>query len=184
MVDVYVELAKPETTGGVVVILERPSNAERTRYGGGYHTVISKTKTLKEVARLIMFATGGTQTIKDVTVLDAFPLQPHDDPALHGTKKMSKLLKELLAAKRPDVVISCFKAGQHDGFIKLLQHPGVGHESNNSSKSIVVSPPVHHFNKIDAFHPSFAFYHNASDDCFIQLLQLQFSKAFGEWCGT
>lgn len=183
MIEVYAELAKPDTTGGVVVLLERPSSAENTRYGGGYHTVLSKTKTLKEVARLILLVTNETLRIEDVTILDAFPLQPDDDPALHRTKSSSKLLNKLLAAKKPDIVISCFRAGPHYGLIRLLQHPGVGHVSNREHLPITVSWPHHELKKIDAFHPSFAFSYRAEHDCFIQLLELQFAKAFGEWCG-
>lgn len=41
----------------------------------------------------------------------------------------------------------------------------------------------HKFKKIDAFHPMFASYH-ADEECFIQLLELQFAKAFGEFYGT
>ncbi|KAK1808290.1 hypothetical protein LTR12_017357 [Friedmanniomyces endolithicus] len=183
MVEVYAELAKPTTMGGVVVLLERPSSAEQTRYGGGCHTVLSKTRTLKEVGRLISLATDKALTIKDVTIVDAFPMQPRDDPDLHGTKKSSTLLSEILAAKRPDIVISCFKAGAHAGLIKVLQHPGVGHESNKQSFQLNIGLS-HKARKIDAFHPSFAFTYNAGDDRFIQLLELQFAKAFGEWCST
>jgi len=184
MVDFYAELAKPATTGGVVVILERPSSAEQTRYGGGYHTVVSKTKTLKEVARLIKLVTNGALTIHDVTILDAFPLQPYDDFDKGEPKKSSKLLHKLLSAKQPDLVISCFKAGQHQGFIRILQHPGVGSRSNNRCFPIEVGKMRHEFRKIDAFHPSFAISYHADEDCFIQLLELQFAKGFGEWCGT
>ncbi|KAK1082267.1 hypothetical protein LTR33_004039, partial [Friedmanniomyces endolithicus] len=183
MINVYAELAKPDTTGGVVVLLERPSHAEEIRYGGGYHTVLSKTKTLKEVARLISLVTDGVLTIEDVTILDAFPLQPDDDPALHFTKSSSKLLNKLLATKRPDIVLSCFRVGDHEGLIRFLQHPGVGDESNNQHVPVTVWP--HHISKkVDAFHPSFAFTYHADDDCFSQLLELQFAKAFGEWYGT
>lgn len=182
MIDVYAELAKPETTGGVVVILERPSTAERTRYGGGHRSVVSKTKTLRKVAKLIWLCTNGALEIWDVTILDAFPLQPYDDFDDGDPRKSSGLLSKLLAAKRPDVVLSCFRAGEHEGFIRLLQHPGVGHESNSRSYPLKIGHPQHNFKKIDAFHPMFAYY--ADKDCFSQLLELQFAKAFGECYGT
>lgn len=52
-------------------------------YDGEHYTVTSKTETLKEVARLVLFALVEPD-YKDVAVLDAFPVQPDDDPALHG----------------------------------------------------------------------------------------------------
>ncbi|KAK3045823.1 hypothetical protein LTR09_012642 [Extremus antarcticus] len=183
MVDVYAELAKPDTTGGIVVILERPSTAERTRYGGGHRSVVSKTKTLRKVAELISLCTNGALKIWDVTILDAFPLQPYDDFDDRDPRKSSRLLSKLLAAKQPDIVLSCFRAGEHEGFIRLLQHPGVGHESNSRSYPLEIRNIQHNFKKIDAFHPMFASYH-ADEDCFSQLLELQFAKAFGECYGT
>ena len=184
MIDFYAELAKPDTIGGVVVILERPSSAEQTRYGGGYHSVVSRTKTLNEVARLIILVTNGALTIHDVTILDAFPLQPYDDFDEGEPNESSKLLYKLLSAKQPDLVISCFKAGDHQGFIRILQHPGVGSESNSRYLPLKVGGIQHEFKKIDAFHPSFAISYHADESCFIQLLELQFAKGFGEWCGT
>ena len=184
MVDFYAELAKPDITGGVVVILERPSSAEQIRYGGGYRSVLSRTKTLKEVARLISQVTNGALTIDDVTILDAFPLQPYHNFDEGDPKKSSKLLDKLLAAKRPDLVLSCFRAGAHQGVIRVIQHPGVGSESNNRYYPVKVDRMRHEFKKIDAFHPSFAISYHADEDCFIQLLELQFAKAFGEWSGT
>ena len=184
MVDFYVELAKPDTVGGVVVILERPSPAEETRYGGGYHSVIQKTKTLNKVKKLIPLVTNGALTIDDVTILDAFPLQPYDDFDKSEPRKSSRLLDKLLSAKRPDIVISCFRAGDHQGFIRILQHPGVGSETNNGCYPLKVRETRHEFKKIDAFHPSFAITYHADEVCFIQLLELQFAKGFGEWFGT
>ena len=183
MVDFYAELAKPDTIGGVVVIPERPSSAEQTRYGGGYHSVVLRTKTLNEVTRLIPLVTNRALTIHDVTILDAFPLQPYDDLDEGEPKTSSKLLDKLLSAKRPDVVISCFKAGDHQGFIRILQHPGVGSESNDRYYRLKAGEMRHEL-KIDAFHPSFAICCHADEVCFTQILELQFAKGFGEWCGT
>ncbi|CAK1357277.1 uncharacterized protein RHO25_008577 [Cercospora beticola] len=170
MIDFYAELAEPATTGGAVVILERPSTAERLRYGGGYDTVLSKTKTLREVKRLVSMATNKAMSIHDVTIWDAFPLQPKDNFNNQDAKKSSKLLYRLLCAKRPDLVISCFRAGKHEGVITNLQHPGVGNKSNNQYYPFKVDKDQHQFKKIDAFHPSFAISYHPKEDCFIQLL--------------
>jgi len=97
MVYVHAELAKPETAGGVVVILERPSRQRRSGMVAVTTQPCQRQNTLKEVARLVLFATDGTLTIEDVTVLDAFPRQPDDDPALYGIKKSSNLLRRLLS---------------------------------------------------------------------------------------
>ena len=146
--------------------------------------MVRRTKTLNEVTRLIPLVTNRALTIHDVTILDAFSLQPYDDFDEGEPKKSSKLLDKLLSAKRPDVVISCFKAGDHQGFIRILQHPGVGSESNDRYYRLKVGEMRHEFKKIDAFHPSFAICYHADEVCSIQLLELQFAKGFGEWCGT
>jgi len=178
--DFGLELARPETTGGVVIVLQHPAPSQT--YQDGYSAEEKKCATLTAVKDLIIFATAGSMDMDSVTVLDSMPYMDTDfDPRNELHNESQKVFIQAMKAILPDVVVSCFSTETDIKFMKLLRHWGVGVESD--TKSLRISGTNHDFLKVNAFHPSYAINYFPHESCFRRLLMLQFAKAFGRYSG-
>jgi hypothetical protein len=123
--DFGLELARPETTGGVVVILQHPALSQT--YQGGYSAEGKNCATLTAVKDLIIFASAGSMDMDSVTVLDSMPYMDEDfDPSNELHRESHEIFIQAMKAKLPDVVVSCFSSGTDIKFMKLLRHWGIG----------------------------------------------------------
>lgn len=85
---------------------------------------------------------------------------------------------DMVEAKKPDVVISCFRSDTDLENIKLLQGHGIG-KTAPSPQSFIT--PDHQFTRVNAFHPSFAMNRVLTESCSKRLLVLEFAQGFGTW---
>lgn len=173
--DFGLELARPETTGGIVVILQHPAPSQT--YQGGYSAEEKRCATLTAVKDLIIFASAGSMDMDSVTVLDSMPYMIEDfDPSNELHRESQEAFIQAIKAKLPDVVVSCFSSETDNKFMKLLRHWGIG--VRDDAKMIQIPGTDHKFLKINAIHPSYAINYVPHESCFRRLLMLQFAKAF------
>jgi hypothetical protein len=179
--DFGLELARPETAGGVVIILQHPAPSQT--YQDGYSAEEKKCATLTAVKDLIIFATAGSMDMDSVTVLDSMPYINADfDPRDELHRESQEVFIQAMKAILPEVVVSCFSTETDIKFMELLRHWGIGVE--NDTKSLRIPGTNHEFLKVNAFHPSYAINYLPHESCFRRLLMLQFAKAFGRYGGN
>ena len=178
--DFGIELARPEVTGGIAVILQHPDPSQE--YGDGFAVEEVRCRTLAAVKELVQLGSGYTMDTESVTVLDCMPFMTDDFDESDIHKESQETALKALEAKKPDVVISCFRTKTANSFMRRLQANGVGVEPREST----LFPPesIYSFTKISAFHPGFAMNYMKTESCFRRLLALQFVKAFGVWRGA
>ena len=176
-VDFCIELARPEKIGGIVLVLQHPDPSQV--YGDGYAVEDVRCRMLAAVKELVQFGSGGTRHTDCVTILDCMPfiIDDYDESDVHPESHETFL--RALEAKRPDVVISCFRTNTPNKFLRLLQGSGVGIAPRRCM--LYFPNGRYRFTRISAFHPGFAMNHARTESCFRRLLALEFAKAFGIW---
>jgi hypothetical protein len=175
--DFALELARPETTGGVVIILYHPDPSQT--YESGYTSEESRCATLASIRDLVLCTTLGSLDSDAVTILDSMPFLVEDFNEKDESHVMAQeKFLEILVAKQPSVVLSCFSSGTKSKPLELIRHWGVGTEAD---RPIYVPGKNLEFDKINGIHPGYAINHHPHESRFRQLLTLQFAKAFGTW---
>jgi len=106
-IDFCLELARPERVGRVVVVLQQPDPSQI--YNDGYATEEARCKTLAAVKELVHFGSGGTMDTDCVTILDCMPFVIDDYDGSDFHQKSQDTFLRALEAKKPDLVISCFR---------------------------------------------------------------------------
>ncbi|KAJ9612588.1 hypothetical protein H2200_004185 [Cladophialophora chaetospira] len=90
----------------------------------------------------------------------------------------NKTFIDMVTAKRPDVIISCF--GRNTSKNELVKYFGSGGIDGPSGHVTMGGVPMR---RVNAFHPSYAVNYYPTYSCFRRLLLLEFCHAFGVWCG-
>lgn len=75
-IDFGLELARPETKGGIVILLYHPDPSQS--YTSGYSAEEARCATLASVRELILCVTAGTLDSDAITILDSLPFLPED----------------------------------------------------------------------------------------------------------
>ena len=117
-VDFCIELARPETIGGIVLVLQHPDPSQI--FGDGYAVEEMRCTTLAAVKELVQFGSGGTRGTGCVTTLDCMPfvIDDYNESGVH--RESQETFLRALEAKRLDVVISCFRTKTPNTFLRLL----------------------------------------------------------------
>ena len=168
-IDFCLELARPETSGGVVVVLQHPDSSQI--YNKGYAAEEARCKTLAAVKELVHFGSGGTMDTDCVTILDCMPFADSDYDGSDFHQKSQGIFLRALKAKKPDVVISCCRTETPDLIMQRLQGCGIGRVP---SDSVLVSNGRYCFTRVSAFHPGYTINHIRNESCFRRLLALEF----------
>ncbi|EMC97235.1 hypothetical protein BAUCODRAFT_444728 [Baudoinia panamericana UAMH 10762] len=178
--DFCLELARPETTGGIVVVLQHPDFSQI--YSDGFAAEEARCRTLRAVKELVQFGSGGTRDTDCVSILDCMPFATDDYNGSEFHKEGQRIFLRALEAKRPDVVISCFRTETPERFLRLLQGSGIG----RPPREPILSFPGkrYSFTRISVFHPGYVVNHVRTESCFRRLLALEFAKGFGIWHET
>ncbi|KAK8060598.1 hypothetical protein PG996_010528 [Apiospora saccharicola] len=112
----------------LIVILERPRKDQD--YDKSFNEFVEECPTLKAVDELIKFASNGSRSIHNVTVLDAFSFSPAkpSEPGALPTMCCHELVGKVIKAKTPKVVICCWRdyAGPSSIVSRELMSRGVG----------------------------------------------------------
>lgn len=178
--DFGLELARPECTGGLVVALHHPDPSQI--YADGYAQEEARCRTLAAIKDLVRHITSGILDISSISVLDSMPFISADYDGSPVHFQSQKTFLHALEAKRPEVVISCFRTKTNIDFLEKLQSQGIGRGPPFQRMRFPKSG--HEFTKVNAFHPSYAVNRMRFDGCFRRLLVLEFSQAFARAHGT
>ncbi|KAJ5383746.1 hypothetical protein N7517_001657 [Penicillium concentricum] len=171
------EMARPETKGGVLVALLRSHSTQNN--SDGFLAGKQGCATLDAVSDLISTVNDSKLGFDDISVFDAIPFL---DERIEGPDHQDfideahDVFAEMVRAKDPDVVICCFRTISQDTLVRQLSGCGVG-KSHNNNKLVAGLP----FICVNAFHPSYAVNRYPIFCCFRQLLLLEFTKAFACW---
>ncbi|KAL1965857.1 hypothetical protein VTN77DRAFT_4990 [Rasamsonia byssochlamydoides] len=177
-IDFATEMARPDSKGGIVVALYRPSSKQD--FSTGFVSARDSCGSLKAVKDLVSAASDRKLGFDDVSTFDAIPI-------LHELVKDADLINdaqdtfaEMIVAKQPDVVICCWKCDAQNELVKSLQSIGVGKCFDKPTLTYGPSLSLSLL-RVNAFHPSFAINYNPTYSCFRRLLILEFTKAFALW---
>lgn len=105
--DFTLQLARPESTGGVLVLLLHPDKSQL--FERGYLAEAEKCATIKAVLELISVVNDGCLTKDAVSVFDSLPFLTEDYNESETHQKAQETFVAMVKAKKPEVVISCFK---------------------------------------------------------------------------
>lgn len=173
------ELASPETQGGVLPVLLRPPRNQT--YDHGFTADVEACRTTDAVRELISVATNTNLSLDDVSVFDRFPFAPEDCDDEGFLKISEEAFCRAVEAKKPDVVICCYQGEKgNEPLVKALRSLGVGKVFSNPQPELQTSWPLR---RVNAFHPSYAVNYNRTYSCFRRLLLLEFVHAFSIWQG-
>ena len=174
------DLAGPDTTGGVVVALLQPGPDQTCEHR--VTAAIQGSKTLDAVRELILVASNSRLTIDDVSVFDTLPALgtgvTFDDVEVKDDfiRAANQTFVNMIFAKRPNVVISCYGGTSKHPGVEMLRSTGIGQRTSGD-----ISIYGHLIRRVNAFHPSYAINYHPSYSCLRRLLVLEFCQAFGEW---
>lgn len=135
----------------VLIILERP--APKHKYDQPFGDFVKSTETLVAVDDLIRFGTDGARSIHTVSVLDAYSFKPVAKANEPSDADCLHLLKDMLRARSPKVVIACWTRVKDSKLSELLgkfESPGVGY----TDVRVAVDVGPSHIQVIPSFHPS------------------------------
>ena len=173
-------LAKPETKGGVLVLLQQP--AHNQQYDGrDFDTIIQECETLRAVDNVLRAVVGSS--LKETSCFDAFPFQKVPVPTRSETgyfeyDEAYNVCREMTQQKQPDVVLCCYQSPDTTKF-NLLYSLGVG-----KMRTYDVRLGDRLCKPVNAFHPSYAVNYNKSESCFRSLYMLEALQAFHKVNGT
>lgn len=102
----------------IVVLLERPHHRRDHKFNVSVEDFVKNFKTLSAVDELIRFATKGTRSIHDVTVVNVYSFQP-DKFATQNDKECHEAVAKILKAKKPKVILRCHREEYWDQWLEL-----------------------------------------------------------------
>ncbi|KAL2839642.1 hypothetical protein BJY01DRAFT_250371 [Aspergillus pseudoustus] len=166
------ELAKPATKGGVLVVLLEPYRKQT--FGRGFTADQQDCPTTRAVCDLIETATGGRMSADDVSIFDTTPYCPDGTTDEDVLREARIEFRKMVEAKQPDVVICCHQ-NKSDQFVKLISSLGVGKVFLNP---YLLLGGEFTTKRVNAFHPSYAVNYHPTYSCFRRLLLVEFVQAF------
>lgn len=186
-IGVTVDLASPESVGGICFILQQP--AGNHPYHLGTDTVIKSCPTLDALLQVWSTVSCGSPR---PSIFDRLPfICPKDrlSPTLKTEVEEQSLA--IIRAKRPDVVV-CMWRRKWDKYTRNYEEvitgfsalEGVGVGRTFAIPDHELGPGLR-TRRVNAFHPSYSVNYNPHVSCFRQLLMLEVAQACGiyscEW---
>ena len=178
-----IEMARPESKGGVVVVLLQPHSTQNN--SDGFLAGRRRCPTINAVSELISVVSNGRLGFDDISVFDAIPFLDEnvtEKDSQDIIDEAQSVFANMIKAKQPKVVISCFKTNTSNAILKCLRCRRIGYcfeFDPPGSKQLVHSGLS--LIRVNAFHPSYAINRNPQFSCFKRLLVLEFTKAFALW---
>lgn len=176
--DFTLQLARPESTGGVLALLLHPDKSQL--FERGYLAEAEKCATIKAVLELISVVNDGRLTKDAVSVFDSLPFLIEDYNGSETHQKAQETFVAMVKAKKPDVIISCFRTKTDLEEIEQLSRMSVGVTFDPSCVPITAG---HITTRVNAIHPSYAMNRVPTESCLRRLLTLEFVHGFGMWRG-
>jgi hypothetical protein len=162
--------------GGVLIVLLHPDSSQE--FDNGYLTEAERCPTLKAVCEIIEVISNGYLGEESVSIFDSLPfmIEDYDESAVH--KRSQETFLEMLQAKKPEVVISCFWSKSHLEEVVSIRRRGIGQTFEPQSLALT---PKHRSMRVSAIHPSFVVNRVVTESCFKRLLVLESAHGFGLW---
>lgn len=178
-----IEMARPESKGGVVVVLLQPHSSQDN--SDGFLAGKRNCPTVNAVSELISVASNARLGFDDVSVFDAIPFLDEKVTEEEIIEKAQGVFADMIKAKQPEVVISCFKTKTSNAIIQNLRSRKIGYSFEfdpRGSRQLAESGLS--LTRVNALHPSYAINYFPEYSCFKRLLVLEFVKAFTLWQGN
>lgn len=123
--------------------------------------------------------------LDDISVFDAIPFLhegvtgPEYDDLIGNAQSV---FAEMIRAKQPNAVISCFKTETSNALVQNLRCRRLGSSFDYDPRgSKQLAELGLSLIRVNAFHPSYAINYNPEFSCFKRLLVLEFTKVFALW---
>lgn len=177
-----IEMARPETKGGILVALLQPHSSQDN--SDGFLAGKRNCSTINAVSELISVASNARLSFDGISVFDAVPFLNEKVTGKNIIEKAHDVFVEMIKAKQPKVVISCFNKHTTNAIVQNLCHRGIGSNFDfdlQGSRQLAESGLE--LIRVNAFHPSYAINRFPEFSCFKRLLVLEFVKAFSLWQG-
>lgn len=107
-----------------MVVLQHPGPSQV--YEDGFVEEQERCRTLAAEKELVEFGSSDRLGTESITLFDSMPYMTRDYEDYNVHDRSQKTFLRALEAKRPDVVISCFRTHTKDKFLHRLQASGVG----------------------------------------------------------
>ena len=173
-------MARPESKGGVVVVLLRPHSTQDN--SDGFLAGKYRCPTVDAVSELISVVSNTTLGFDDISVFDAIPFLDEKVKGEEIIEQAQDVFANMIKAKQPEVVISCFQTETNNPIVKNLRCRRIGYsfefDLQGSKQLAELGLPS---TRVNALHPSYAINYNPEFSCFKRLLILEFVKAFALW---
>lgn len=172
------DLAAPATTGGILILVERPSNGHK--YGARFDTIIENCATLKAVNELLQIVSGGACNIRNTSVFDFMPFI--NEGSERDTDKNREIAQQacwaMIEEKKPDIVLCCSGEMQEELVPELEEYRGNG---RNQWFHVDLSGGLDTLgnNKLNVFRPSYAVDFQPTYSVFRDFFVLEFTHAIG-----
>jgi hypothetical protein len=168
-------LAKPDTTGGLVIALQQPAKSQV--FTADVEWVQDECDTLAYLNKSLAFV-NGPGGLNTTSVFDAFPfiteqISPKalSSEAVHAYNTFISMVD----AKKPEVLFACWRIhGQDD-----LSFAGKGPGRTNQVHSLKF-PNGHVVRVVNGFHPSYVANYCPNESCFRRLFAMELCKALCE----
>ncbi|KGO51822.1 hypothetical protein PEX2_065420 [Penicillium expansum] len=173
------EMARPESKGGVLIALLQPHSKQDN--SDGFLAGRRDCATLEAVSDLVTAVNNAKVCFDDTSVFDAIPLL--DEAATSADistiiADAHDVFADMVRVKNPEIVICCFRTESRNTLVRRLCSRGVGwsfHDEKSASNPIEAGLSSI---RVNAFHPSYAINHYPIFCSLRRLLTLEFTKAF------
>ncbi|KAH7071386.1 hypothetical protein BKA63DRAFT_535297 [Paraphoma chrysanthemicola] len=168
-------LAKPDTTGGLVIALQQPARSQV--FTADVDWVRDECDTLAYLDKSLAFV-NGPGGLETTSVFDAFPFiteQISSEALSSEAASAYNTFISMVDAKKPEVLFACWRIhGQDD-----LSFSGKGPGRTNQVHSLKF-PNGHVVRVVNGFHPSYVANYCPNESCFRRLFAMELCKALCE----
>lgn len=173
-------MARPESQGGVVVVLLQPHSTQDN--SDGFLAGKYRCPTVDAVSELISVVNNTTLGFDDISVFDAIPYLDEKATGEEIIEQAQNVFANMVKAKQPEVVISCFQTETKNPIVKNLRCRRIGYcfEFDPQGSKQLAESGLSSI-RVNALHPSYAINYNPEFSCFKRLLIVEFVKAFALW---
>jgi hypothetical protein len=173
------EMARPESKGGVLIALLQPHSKQDN--SDGFLAGRRDCETLEAVSDLVTAVNNAKVRFDDTSVFDAIPLLNEATTGADISTTIAdahNVFANMVRAKNPEIVICCFRTESRNTLVQQLRGRGVGMSFNDEKSAPNPIEAELSSIRVNAFHPSYAINHYPIFCSLRRLLTLEFTKAF------
>ncbi|KAK5633894.1 hypothetical protein RRF57_009608 [Xylaria bambusicola] len=168
-------LAKPDSTGGLVIALQQPAKSQV--FTADVERVRDECATLAYLDESLAFV-NGPGGLKTTSVFDAFPFiidQISSEELSNEAERAYNTFLSMIEAKKPEVLFACWRIRGRDD----LSFSGNGLGATDWVRSSTL-PNGHTVRVVNGFHPSYVANYCPNESRFRRLFAMELCKALCE----